>query len=129
MLVVLDGRSLTEVVSPELSQLRQTIVEICDSIVVTDLILQEYANTTAWSNLQPQFETFKEENPSKLTPRNASPVENIPRHNHWRLVEGYLGTSADYLILHDRWWTSRAGRYHLHIVTSNQYIDERPALK
>lgn len=130
MLVVLDGLSLAEVIAADSSVLRDTIIRICDRIVITDHILVEYSRDHAVSNLQLELDKFFAEHPTKLRKANPRPVgaSDIPRH-HRRLVRDAIGTQADYLITHGQRLLSSADAFHrrhnLSIVTPGQYMAER----
>lgn len=132
--VVLDSDNISQALNEDTKGIVHAIVEICDQIVVNDLILKEYSHKLNISAVVAELARLNEGRPRpKFIQPNMDPMPQIQSPpSHKRLIIGAIRARASVLItnieLRGRWIglaQTLGAQYQLQVVSPEQYLSER----
>lgn len=133
--VVLDGDTLMDALTHDTGNVLLTLVEVCDHIVLNELVQREYSRNKALLKVLPELEKLRELKPKpKVKEANKGPKPAIltPHGHHSELFAGAIWARADIVItsteIRGRW--SRMAdtlkvKSNLTVLSPDQYVSER----
>ena len=133
--VVLDGDTLMDALTQDTENVLQTLVRICDHVVLNELVQREYSRNKALLKVLPELEKLRELKPKPKVMeayKGPKPSVSTPRGHHTDLFAGAVWAQANILITHIKLrgkWSNLAqtlqAQYQLQVLSPGQYLSER----